>query len=127
MDSILVDEARTPLIISGRVADTARWYQQFSRIADTLRRDEHYEVDEAKRQVITTEEGVERVEKVLGVENMYDHHGRSGAPSRCCPPGEGALSARRGLPLDHGEVKIVDEFTGRVLEGRRYSEAPPSH
>ena len=123
VDSILVDEARTPLIISGRVADTARWYQQFSRIADTLRRDEHYEVDEAKRQVITTEEGVERVEKVLGVENMYDHSAVDLVHHL-----DVALRAKElyqrdvDYLLDHGEVKIVDEFTGRVLEGRRYSE-----
>ncbi len=123
VDSILVDEARTPLIISGRVADTARWYQQFSRIADTLRRDEHYEVDEAKRQVITTEEGVERVENVLGVENMYDH-----ASVDLVHHLDVALRAKElyqldvDYLLDNGEVKIVDEFTGRVLEGRRYSE-----
>jgi preprotein translocase subunit SecA len=123
VDSILVDEARTPLIISGRVADTARWYQQFSRIVDTLRRDEHYEVDEAKRQVITTEEGVERVEKVLGVENMYDHSAVDLVHHL-----DVALRAKElyqldvDYLLDHGEVKIVDEFTGRVLEGRRYSE-----
>ena len=58
VDSILIDEARTPLIISGRLSDAAKWYRDFARIANRLRRDEHYEVDEAKRQVITTEEGV---------------------------------------------------------------------
>ncbi|MFQ5948514.1 MAG: preprotein translocase subunit SecA, partial [Acidimicrobiia bacterium] len=72
VDSILVDEARTPLIISGRVADVAKWYRDFSRIATRLRRDADYEVDEAKRQVITTEGGVSKVEEILGVANMYD-------------------------------------------------------
>ena len=73
VDSILVDEARTPLIISGRVADVAKWYRDFARLVERLRRDRDYEVDEAKRQVIATEDGVSRVEQMLGVENMYDH------------------------------------------------------
>jgi len=72
VDSILVDEARTPLIISGRVGETGKWYTEFSRIASRLRIEDHYEVDEKKRQVITTEAGVTRVEEILGIENMYD-------------------------------------------------------
>jgi preprotein translocase subunit SecA len=123
VDSILVDEARTPLIISGRVADTAKYYRDFARIVDRLRVDEHYEIDEAKRQVVTTEEGVARVEEILGVENMYDfaavdlvHHLDVALKSRAL--------YRKDVDylVDNGEVKIVDEFTGRVLDGRRYSE-----
>jgi preprotein translocase subunit SecA len=123
VDSILVDEARTPLIISGRVGETGKWYTEFARIASSLHVDDHYEVDEKKRQVITTEEGVTRVEEILGVENMYDfanvdfiHHL------------DVALKAKTLYQKDvdymvrGGEVMIVDEFTGRVLEGRRYSE-----
>ncbi|HEY5727321.1 MAG TPA: preprotein translocase subunit SecA [Acidimicrobiia bacterium] len=123
VDSILIDEARTPLIISGSVGDTGKYYQDFARIARQLIRDTHYEVDEKKRQVITTEDGVARVEQVLGVENMYDfanvdfiHHL------------DIALKAKELYQRDvdylikDGEVKIVDEFTGRVLEGRRYQE-----
>ena len=123
VDSILIDEARTPLIISGRVGETGKWYRDFARIAQRLRRDVHYEVDEKKRQVITTEEGVSQVEQFLGVENMYDfanvdmiHHL------------DVALKAKELYERDveylikNGEVKIVDEFTGRVLDGRRYSE-----
>jgi preprotein translocase subunit SecA len=123
VDSILIDEARTPLIISGRVGETGKWYTEFARIAARLRVDEHYEVDEKKRQVITTEEGVTRVEQMLGVENMYDfanvdfiHHL------------DVALKAKTLYQRDvdylirSGQVMIVDEFTGRVLEGRRYSE-----
>jgi preprotein translocase subunit SecA len=123
VDSILIDEARTPLIISGRLSDSARWYRDFARIVDRLRRDQHYEVDEAKRQVITTEEGVARVEQILGVENLYDH-----AAVDFVHHLESALRAKElyhrdvEYLIDHGEVKIVDEFTGRVLEGRRYSE-----
>jgi preprotein translocase subunit SecA len=123
VDSILVDEARTPLIISGRVADTAKYYRDFARIVDRLRVDEHFEIDEAKRQVVTTEEGVTRVEEILGVENMYDyaavdlvHHLDVALKSQAL--------YRKDVDylVDNGEVKIVDEFTGRVLEGRRYSE-----
>ena len=123
VESILIDEARTPLIISGRVADNAKWYKEFARIAQRLRRDEHYEVDEGKRQVIVTEEGVARVEEILGIENLYDH-----AAVDLVHHMESSLRAKElyhrdvEYLLDNGEVKIVDEFTGRVLEGRRYSE-----
>jgi preprotein translocase subunit SecA len=123
VDSILVDEARTPLIISGRVSDLAKWYRDFARIVQRLRRDIHYEVDEAKRQVLTTEEGVARVEQILGVDNMYDHTNIDLVHHL-----DAALRAKElyGRDVDYvvanGEVKIVDEFTGRILEGRRYSE-----
>jgi preprotein translocase subunit SecA len=123
VDSILIDEARTPLIISGRSTDAAKWYRDFSRIADRLRKDLHYEVDEAKRQVLVTEEGVSRVEEILGVENLYDH-----AAVDFVHHLETSLKAKElyhldvDYLLDAGEVKIVDEFTGRVLHGRRYSE-----
>ncbi len=123
VDSILIDEARTPLIISGRVSDSAKWYRDFARIAARLRRDLHYEVDEGKRQVLTTEEGVTQVEVWLGVENLYDH-----AAVDFVHYLEIALRAKelyhrdQEYLLDRGQVKIVDEFTGRVLEGRRYSE-----
>ncbi|NOX22737.1 MAG: preprotein translocase subunit SecA [Actinobacteria bacterium] len=123
VDSILIDEARTPLIISGIVGESGKWYKEFARIAKTLRRDVHYEVDEKKRQVITTEEGVHRVEEILGIENMYDF-----ANVDMIQHLDVALKAKELYELDvdylikDGEVMIVDEFTGRVLEGRRYSE-----
>jgi len=123
VDSILVDEARTPLIISGRVADVAKWYRDFARLVMRLQRDRDYEVDEAKRQVIASEEGVTRVEKMLGVENMYDHTNVDLVHHL-----DVALKAKEIYVFDvdyvvsNGEVKIVDEFTGRILEGRRYSE-----
>jgi preprotein translocase subunit SecA len=123
VDSILIDEARTPLIISGMVADSAKWYQTFARIAPRLSIDEDYEVEEAKYQVAVTEQGVAKVEELLNIENLYDssntmlvHHLHN------------ALRAKELYKRDvayvvqNGEVKIVDEFTGRVLEGRRYSE-----
>jgi preprotein translocase subunit SecA len=123
VDSILIDEARTPLIISGRLSDSAKWYRDFAKIARRLQADVHYEVDEKKRQVLVTEDGVARVEQILGIENLYDH-----AAVDFVHHLETALKAEtlyhmdNEYLIDHGEVKIVDEFTGRVLEGRRYSE-----
>ncbi|MGB8360237.1 MAG: preprotein translocase subunit SecA, partial [Acidimicrobiia bacterium] len=123
VDSILIDEARTPLIISGRLSDSAKWYRDFAKIARRLQPDIHYEVDEKKRQVLVTEDGVARVEQILGVENLYDH-----AAVDFVHHLETSLKAEAlyhkdvEYLIDHGEVKIVDEFTGRVLEGRRYSE-----
>jgi preprotein translocase subunit SecA len=123
VDSILIDEARTPLIISGIVGESGKWYKEFARITNSLRRDVHYEVDEKKRQVITTEEGVARVEQILGIENMYDF-----ANVDMIQHLDVALKAKELYERDvdylikNGEVMIVDEFTGRVLEGRRYSE-----
>ena len=123
VDSILIDEARTPLIISGRVGETGKWYTEFARIAARLREDDHYEVDEKKRQVVTTEAGVTRVEELLGVENLYDH-----ANVDFIHHLDVALKAKALYQRDvdylirQGQVMIVDEFTGRVLEGRRYSE-----
>ena len=123
VDSILVDEARTPLIISGRVGESAKWYRDFARIAQRLHDEVHYEVDEGKRQVVTTEQGVAQVEQFLGVENMYDH-----TNTDLIHHLDVALKAKALYKRDidyvvaNGEVKIVDEFTGRILEGRRYSE-----
>ena len=123
VDSILVDEARTPLIISGTVGETAKWYRDFSRIANRLKPELHYTVDEAKRQVITTEAGVSQVEQFLGIENLYDHMNVDFIHHL-----DVALRARALYHRDvdyvvaNGEIKIVDEFTGRILEGRRYSE-----
>jgi preprotein translocase subunit SecA len=123
VDSILIDEARTPLIISGQVTDSAKWYVTFARIAPRLKRDEDYEVEESKYQVAITERGVQRVEELLGVENLYEH-----ANTTLVHHLQNALRAKELYKRDvayvvqNGEVKIVDEFTGRVLEGRRYSE-----
>ncbi len=123
VDSILIDEARTPLIISGMVADSAKWYVTFARLAPRLRKEVDYEVDEAKRTVAVTEEGVGKVEVALGIENLYEH-----VHTPLVHHLQNALRAKELYKRDvdyivtSGEVKIVDEFTGRVLEGRRYSE-----
>jgi len=123
VDSILVDEARTPLIISGRVADAAKLYYKFASIVRGLKRDVDYDVDEEKRIVAPTEEGVAKVEAALGLENLYD-----AVQQNLVHQFQAALKAKELYKRDkdyivqHGEVKIVDEFTGRILEGRRWSE-----
>ena len=123
VDSILIDEARTPLIISGRIADAAQMYYRFASIVRTLQRDVDYEVEEDKRIVVPTEAGIEKVEAALGVENLYD-----AVQQNLVHQLQVALKAKELYRRDKdyivqaGEVKIVDEFTGRILEGRRWSE-----
>ena len=123
IDSILIDEARTPLIISGQVADAAKLYVRFASIARGLRRDVHYEVDEEKRAVAPLEEGVHAVERALGIENLYDMVAQNLVHQL-----QAALRAKelyrrdRDYIVEHNRVKIVDEFTGRVLDGRRWSD-----
>ncbi|MFT5202418.1 MAG: preprotein translocase subunit SecA [Candidatus Aldehydirespiratoraceae bacterium] len=123
IDSILIDEARTPLIISGRVADAAKLYVKFASVARGLQRDVHYEVDEEKRTVAPLEEGIHAVERALGIENLYDQ-----VSANLVHQLQAALRAKELYKLDKdyiiesGQVKIVDEFTGRVLDGRRWSD-----
>ncbi len=124
IDSILVDEARTPLIISGPADASSQWYEIFARrIAPKLKLDEHYEVDEGKRTIAVTEEGVEKVEQLLGVGNLYEN-----ANTPLIHHLQNAIRAKELFRRDDeyivedGEVLIVDENTGRTLAGRRYSE-----
>ncbi len=123
VDSILIDEARTPLIISGPASDVTKLYYQFASIARTLVRDVDYEVDEEKKTVVPTEAGIEKVERQLGVPNLYD----AVATNYVHQLGQ-ALRAKelfhrdKDYLVDGGEVKIVDEFTGRTLDGRRWSD-----
>ena len=123
VDSILVDEARTPLIISGKVSDSTKWYSEFTKIVKGMKRDVHYEIDEAKKQVHTTELGVEFVESKLGISNLYEN-----TKTNFIHYLTATLRAKTIFVKDvdyivsDGQIKIVDEFTGRVLEGRRYSD-----
>ncbi len=123
VDSILIDEARTPLIISGMPESAADVYYRFAAIVPRLREGEDFEVDEKKRQIAPTESGVEKVEKALGVENLYDD-----VNTNLVNHLNQALRAHALFHKDReyivrdDQVFIVDEFTGRVLEGRRYSE-----
>src|SRR4051812_12031611 len=123
VDSILIDEARTPLIISGPAEENQRWYLEFARLAPRLKKDEHYEVEEGKRTVAVTEEGVAFVEDQLGIDNLYE-----AANTPLVGYLNNSLKAKelykrdRDYIVNNGEVLIVDEFTGRVLQGRRYNE-----
>src|SRR3989338_9118208 len=123
VDSILIDEARTPLIISAPDADSTTLYDQFSRIVPLLTEDEHYNVDEKRKAATLTDAGVTYVEKQLGIENIYAEKG-----IRFVHHLEQALRAQtlyhkdKDYIIQDGKVVIVDEFTGRLMEGRRYSE-----
>jgi preprotein translocase subunit SecA len=123
VDSILIDEARTPLIISGPAEESTQLYYVLDRVGRQLKRDQHFTVDEKARSVLVTEEGVARAEKLVGLENLYDpgniealHHLQA------------ALKAHNLFKRDvdyivkEGQVLIVDEFTGRLMPGRRYSD-----
>ncbi len=123
VDSILIDEARTPLIISGRIADAAKLYYQFASIVRSLRRDIDFEVEEDKRIVVPTEAGIEKVEQQLGIDNLYDEVQQNFVHQLQVALKAAVLYQRdKDYIIQDGEVKIVDEFTGRILEGRRWSE-----
>ena len=123
VDSILIDEARTPLIISGPADQPTKWYMEFSKIARKLRRDEDYEVDEKKRTVGVLESGIAKVEDHLGIDNLYES-----VNTPLVGYLNNAVKAKELFKLDkdyvviNGSVMIVDEHTGRLLEGRRYNE-----
>ena len=123
VDSILIDEARTPLIISGPADKATKWYVEFANIATRLNRGEHYEVDEKKRNVGILDPGVTRVEELLEIENLYE-----AVNTPMIGYLNNALKAKelfkrdRDYVIMNGELLIVDEHTGRVLSGRRYSE-----
>ena len=125
VDSILIDEARTPLIISGPAAGEAnRWYAEFARIAATLlKRGEDYEVDEKKRTVGILESGIDKVEDHLGVKNLYESKNTPliGFLNNSIKAKELFTNNKDYVVID-GEVLIVDEHTGRILPGRRYND-----
>ena len=122
VDSILIDEARTPLIISGRLDKSAETYQLMAKVAPQLEKVKDYEVDEKNKNIILTEEGIDRAQEIIGVKDLFDintqyaHHLLQ------------ALKAKELFVKDtdyvirNGEVMIVDEFTGRLMEGRRWSD-----
>ena len=123
VDSILIDEARTPLIISGPADKATKWYLEFSQLVQKLDRGRHYEVDEKKRTAGILEEGVTRVEELLKIENLYE-----AANTPMIGYLNNAIRAKELYKRDKdyvvmdGELLIVDEHTGRILAGRRYSE-----
>jgi preprotein translocase subunit SecA len=123
VDSILIDEARTPLIISGPSEESVKWYDEFAALVNRLRVDIDYEVDEKKRTVAVLEDGIERVEDHLGIDNLYD-----AVNTPLISFLNNAIKAKELFRRDRdyvvidGEVLIVDEHTGRILHGRRYNE-----
>jgi len=122
IDSILIDEARTPLIISQPGLESSNYYKEFSRIVPQLKKDIDFEVDEKAKSAFLTEPGIEKVEKILGLKNIYEEKGM-----RYLHYLEQALRAQtlfqrdRDYLVKNNEVLIIDEFTGRILPGRRYS------
>jgi preprotein translocase subunit SecA len=120
-DSILIDEARTPLIISTNANTANDLYKKFANLATQLQNEKHYVVDEKSHSVSLTDEGIDQVEKLLGVKNVYEN-------AQLAYHLDNALKAKELYQLDdeymirNGEILIVDEFTGRAMEGRRYSE-----
>ena len=123
VDSILIDEARTPLIISGPAEKSTDLYYKINRVIPQLREEEHYTKEEKSRTVSLSEEGVSRTEKLLGIENLYDprhidllHHAQQALKAH--------VLFKRDVDyiVKDGKVVIVDEFTGRLMPGRRYSE-----
>ncbi len=123
VDSILIDEARTPLIISGPTQDEVHWYAEFAKVARNLVRDEDYEVDEKKRTISVLEPGITKVEDHLGIENLYES-----ANTPLISFLNNSIKAKELFHNDkeyvvlNGEVLIVDEHTGRMLAGRRYND-----
>ncbi len=123
VDNILIDEARTPLIISGPAEEATDWYRRFAELVRRLREDDDYTVDHKMRVVTPTEAGIEKIERALAIDNLYspEHY-------ELTPYFENALKAEVLFRRDHeyivkdGEVIIVDEFTGRLMPGRRFSE-----
>src|SRR5271169_4744949 len=123
VDSILIDEARTPLIISGASEESTDTYYVVDRVIPRLKAEEHYTIDEKMRTVALTEDGVTRVEQLLGVENLYDprnilllHHANQGLRAHTL------FKRDVDYVVKDGEVIIVDEFTGRLMPGRRWSD-----
>ncbi len=123
VDSILIDEARTPLIISGAGSAAADTYNQFARAVVGLVRDVDYQMDEAKRTINATEVGLERIETALGIDDIYaDTSGTLANHLQQALKAQYLFHRDVDYVVTHGEVKIVDEFTGRIMEGRRWSE-----
>ena len=122
-DSILIDEARTPLIISGPADKATKWYTEMSQIASKLERDIHYEVDEKKRTIGILEAGVTKVEELLGIGNLYESVNTPliGYLNNAVRAKE-LFKRDRDYVVMNGELLIVDEHTGRMLAGRRYNE-----
>jgi len=130
VDSILIDEARTPLIISAPDTESSQWYQEFAGIIPKLDPQTDYQIDEKMRAVTLTEEGINRIEKILGMENIYQekgikylHHLEQALRAQAInsSTGQSLFAEDRDYVVKNGQVIIIDEFTGRLMPGRRWS------
>ena len=122
VDSILIDEARTPLIISGRLEKSAETYKTMARIAPLLNKVEHYEVDEKNKNIILTEDGIDKACELLGVDDLFDIHTQYAHHLLQALKAKELFIKDTDYVVKDNEVMIVDEFTGRIMEGRRWSE-----
>ena len=123
VDSILIDEARTPLIISGAGTQAAETYNKFARVMVGLREGEDFDMDEAKKTINATESGLEKIEAMLGIDDIYaDPSGQLANHLQQALKAQFLFHRDVDYVVANGEVKIVDEFTGRIMEGRRWSE-----
>ncbi len=122
VDSILIDEARTPLIISGRLEKSAELYVTMSKIAPKLEKDKHYEVDEKNKNIILTEEGIDKAQEILGIDDLFDIANQYAHHLLQALKAKELFTRDTDYVVKNGEVMIVDEFTGRLMEGRRWSD-----
>ncbi len=122
IDSILIDEARTPLIISAPDIESSKWYKEFARIIPRLDSKTDYEIDEKRKVAILTEKGIDKIEKILGMKNIYEEKGiRYLRHLEQALRAEALFKKERDYVIKDGQVVIVDEFTGRLMPGRRWS------
>jgi len=122
VDSILIDEARTPLIISGRLEQSAQLYQTMSKVAPQLKKDTDYEVDEKNKNVILTEDGIDKAQSLLKIEDLFDINNQYAHHLLQALKAKELYQKDTDYVIKNGEIIIVDEFTGRLMEGRRWSD-----
>lgn len=123
VDSILIDEARTPLIISGQAAKSAQLYMQSNALVRALRKDDDFSFDESTKGVVLTESGIEKVEKAFGIDNLFDlTHVRLNHAINQSLKAHSSMHVDVDYVVQEGNVVIVDSFTGRLMKGRRYSD-----
>ena len=122
VDSILIDEARTPLIISGRLAQSAETYQLMAKIAPQMTKEVDYTVDEKNKNVILTEEGIDHAQELIGISDLFDIHTQYAHHLLQALKAKELFVKDTDYVVKNGEVMIVDEFTGRLMEGRRWSD-----
>lgn len=122
VDSILIDEARTPLIISGRLEKSAETYRTMAKIAPQLKKDLDYEVDEKNKNIILTEEGIDKAQELIGVKDLFDISTQYAHHLLQALKAQELFTRDTDYVVKNGEVVIVDEFTGRLMDGRRWSD-----